>query len=729
MPVWIEIAKAGGNPPHPGLVLLPSVANPKVLRWQRPTPKATLKQYAGYDPEKKREIFKYKKIPRTFEELDQYITGLMKQAEKEVVHNLVRQATPSLHAELSAKVTPLVHKAAGEAEEAAKLRPTLEGKGTRILPHMLKGVALLVLRDRAYAIAKKYGFDSPNPFKAIEDLSEYQDRLEAEHNKLHAEWRRKRYQGTPEEHAASLKEPAPAINPDFTKISIDMRNTMPHDLTYLITGLASHVMRQETRDSPTLTGAKWIETASELLEKRLRAGLGAAHDELAVVPAIATESSVMAEVFRRIEDAQGSREKREALRSDLVEVTKWLSESLFDFKGKWFDDAIANGWTRLLWGGDHDYTTEARRLADATDKHFKQVEEAIDLAQRAGNDFAPEQRYTLNLAADMGASLRHGLPGFHWGSADEDNDVARGVAIVSGTEYRPLPDMTPSPPSEEKVVLNAWRFRRYAQRRIRETPIAAWAKLYRGMQLDVGVLERLADRQKHGRAFMPLTGATALTFDQGVAEHYAGSEWAANAASRYSAEEEALLRGVVLEVQRDEAFDRTVSFWHENKSKTYGDGTRNVQGPAFEILTGAPALEITEVTAPVADVWVSIGSSFFTVPMAPGSAIDNHILFYPFRDGTKLPEPETRDIMRTPHAIAKFLNEQYAKTYNKDTMEDLRNNVFDVDFERPVASVKDGRVVVKLGNKEYQTTGTADLRVSRPIESGSWRIKAKVVST
>jgi len=193
--------------------------------------------------------------------------------------------------------------------------------------------------------------------------------------------------------------------------------------------------------------------------------------------------------------------------------------------------------------------------------------------------------------------LRAGAPGFHWGTASQSNEVPKAVAFVSGTAYRPLPTLTPQPMSEydSEMVMSGWRWRTYAQRRVEQTPRSEWPAVYRGMMLPVAVLKRL--EAERGGKYMPLTGATAFSFDPDVAEHYSKSSWVRSHASEYN-DDDVAIHPVVLTIARDDRFDGSVSFWHEREpGKKIED--HEVIGPAYEVVSGAPGLQIEEIKAPV----------------------------------------------------------------------------------------------------------------------------------
>jgi len=205
-------------------------------------------------------------------------------------------------------------------------------------------------------------------------------------------------------------------------------------------------------------------------------------------------------------------------------------------------------------------------------------------ARRSTQDLYGEG-YTARVDILVGAiedtqRAHRGLAAGHWGSADRYNKFARGVAVVSGASYRPLPNLEPSTGWHVKRsdLVKAAQRRAYAQRKIALASREKWPKFYRGMALSQEHLDWMASGEV---TEIPLTGCTALAFDRETAEHYATSKWTAGKSPKGQDVP------VLIEIARDDVADFSVSGWHPNKGR--------VKGPAFEIMSGAERLVIEKV--------------------------------------------------------------------------------------------------------------------------------------
>jgi len=356
-------------------------------------------------------------------------------------------------------------------------------------------------------------------------------------------------------------------------------------------------------------------------------------------------------------------------------------------------------------------------------------------------DLLPADDYT-----DEPISFAKGMQGDHWGSADETNSYAAAVAMTSGTAYRPLPKLVPSEtpqvfPSWPVELIKGAARRVYAQKRIKEVDRTKWPSIYRGMALKGDILDKL---RAGDRKIIPLTGCTAFSFDEGVAEHYSDSAWTAGLSQDGS-------EPVVLEVERDDVLDASLSSWKNDSSgKT----------PAFEVLTGAAGLVVTSIEGPPRQWALSLIGIRQAMPTlhdrkytgnpvvdALPSAAWEAVVKWPFPgDPDSFFGNSPRGVMDKPtlRAIAERLTARYAAAYSPENQEKIRAG--DAVFVDPATpryfssyrnkdvgtpprvTVEDGRLVIEYAGlkQPFDRTATESL-VYRLKSSKPWRIKAKVV--
>ncbi len=181
----------------------------------------------------------------------------------------------------------------------------------------------------------------------------------------------------------------------------------------------------------------------------------------------------------------------------------------------------------------------------------------------------------------------------HWGSSEPKNKIARQTAILGdGGIMRRVSDMSvpvqvgeslPSPSMIDEDRIGGLARYIYAQEKMEEFSSATHPAVYRGMMLPGGVARTLKTGDR-----LPLTGCTAFSFDRSIAEGYATSSWT----SQHS---EVAAKSVVIELERTAAFDESVAGWHP-KFRGSKDGA------AYEIVSGANALEILSVTKEVTGI-------------------------------------------------------------------------------------------------------------------------------
>jgi 3'-phosphoadenosine 5'-phosphosulfate sulfotransferase (PAPS reductase)/FAD synthetase len=180
----------------------------------------------------------------------------------------------------------------------------------------------------------------------------------------------------------------------------------------------------------------------------------------------------------------------------------------------------------------------------------------------------------------------------HWGAATSENEVAYTSALTGDHgRFRPTdknmelvePGPRPALVKRQPGVFNAQmreakRRYLYAQERMNATPRDAEPNLYRGMMLPADVMKVLAKGST-----IPLTGCTAFSFQSEIAERYSNSSWTMDHSDDAS-------MPMVITMERDDASDLSVAGWHDHKE--------DASQPAFEVVSGANALEVIEVTPP-----------------------------------------------------------------------------------------------------------------------------------
>jgi len=123
----------------------------------------------------------------------------------------------------------------------------------------------------------------------------------------------------------------------------------------------------------------------------------------------------------------------------------------------------------------------------------------------------------------------------------------------------------------------------YAQEQIDKFSIEDHPTVWRGM----GVPQALADSLAAGET-LPLTGCTAFTFHEHIADRYSDSAW-----TRGKSGDDMV--PMKIELERTQAFDDSLAGWHPTHDSK--------DGPAFEVVAGINALEILSIerTHPVSE--------------------------------------------------------------------------------------------------------------------------------
>lgn len=199
--------------------------------------------------------------------------------------------------------------------------------------------------------------------------------------------------------------------------------------------------------------------------------------------------------------------------------------------------------------------------------------------------------FDLELYEILWADPEKGEPGFHWGEALLDNPTAVAVSALGnhGTmrdKARALQRVVVDARPADK--LKALAYRTYAQTRLRQMDDhysragkAPRKNLYRGMTLPRSVIDQMAAGDTRQ---LWLTGATAFTFVESIADHYARSTWTKTQVTTTAAKGEEAV-SVKLVLKRSAKVDDSIAFWNEPKANEGKWG--------FEVLTTLQGLRIT----------------------------------------------------------------------------------------------------------------------------------------
>lgn len=183
--------------------------------------------------------------------------------------------------------------------------------------------------------------------------------------------------------------------------------------------------------------------------------------------------------------------------------------------------------------------------------------------------------------------MKHAIPivGGHWGSAKSSNTYAKMVAFTSSPQYRPIDKIQDGKMQQHKYTLSqselkqACGLRKHAQEKVAQISRKDHPVIYRGMSLDANQVKEIISKKTDT---VELTGATAFTFYEAIANRYSSSSWtqSVGGSGRISAK-------IILE--RDDAVDTSLGMWHHAHSD------RNQTEPAFETLSGLESLKIDKV--------------------------------------------------------------------------------------------------------------------------------------
>lgn len=184
------------------------------------------------------------------------------------------------------------------------------------------------------------------------------------------------------------------------------------------------------------------------------------------------------------------------------------------------------------------------------------------------------------------------IKGGHWGSAKTDNDTALSVALVNAPDWKPIDEMKNgmlakydqqlSDTMYEHCLVKGIGLRKHAQEALKNPDMSREKipNFFRGMTVDASQYEQILAGEVDT---IELTGCTAVTSFEEVADQYASSKW-----TRSFGEGR---RSIKLVIERDDYMDNSIGMFHHN-TKGYAHGNQNV---GFELLTGSPSFYIKSV--------------------------------------------------------------------------------------------------------------------------------------
>lgn len=184
------------------------------------------------------------------------------------------------------------------------------------------------------------------------------------------------------------------------------------------------------------------------------------------------------------------------------------------------------------------------------------------------------------------------IEGGHWGSAKTRNDTALSVALVNAPDWKPIDkmqngmlakyDQQLSDGMYEHCLVKGIGLRKHAQEALKNPDMSREniPNFFRGMTVDASQYEQILAGEVDT---IELTGCTAVTSFEAVADQYASSQWTRSfGAGR---------RSIKLIIERDDYMDNSIGMFHHN-TKGYAHGNRNI---GFELLTGSPSFYIKSV--------------------------------------------------------------------------------------------------------------------------------------
>lgn len=184
------------------------------------------------------------------------------------------------------------------------------------------------------------------------------------------------------------------------------------------------------------------------------------------------------------------------------------------------------------------------------------------------------------------------IQGDHWGSADTQHDTAMAVALVNAPDWKPIDhmqngmltkyDQQLSDAMYEHCLVKGIGLRKHAQEALKHPDMSRERipNFFRGMTVDAFQYEQILAGEVDT---IELTGCTAVTSFEAVADQYASSKWTKGFGSDR--------RSIKLVIERDDYMDNSIGMFHHN-TKGFAHGNKNI---GFELLTGSPSFYIKSV--------------------------------------------------------------------------------------------------------------------------------------
>lgn len=184
--------------------------------------------------------------------------------------------------------------------------------------------------------------------------------------------------------------------------------------------------------------------------------------------------------------------------------------------------------------------------------------------------------------------------GGHWGDATTRNDVATAVALVNASDWKPIDKMENGQLVEYTQDLSTWGYaakmkdglglRKYAQEHLKHPEMSREKipNFFRGMTLSREQFNQLVSGEADT---IELTGCTAISSYEEIADQYSGSSWT----KRYGSTRQS----VKLIIERDDYLDNSIGMFHPCGT----DRLDKNPNRAFEMLTGASSFYVKSIGA------------------------------------------------------------------------------------------------------------------------------------
>ena len=259
--------------------------------------------------------------------------------------------------------------------------------------------------------------------------------------------------------------------------------------------------------------------------------------------------------------------------------------------------------TREIQGGATTIKTQGKEEFTEEDYHILHNSDLVGNASSLDNTTLHTRNgdVTLKFTKDGGLSDEtydelmqkvDPIEGGHWGSAETGNDTALSVALVNAPDWKPINrmqngmlakyDQQLSDTMYEHCLVKGIGLRKYAQEKLKHPDMSREKipNFFRGMTVDASQYEQILAGEVDT---IELTGCTAVTSFEAVADQYASSQW-----TKGFGEDR---RSIKLVIERDDYMDNSIGMFHHN-TKGYAHGNHNI---AFELLTGSPSFYIKSV--------------------------------------------------------------------------------------------------------------------------------------